>query len=95
MSYGSVKGGEECLGSDGYELKVMDGELEESWTTSKNGQRISESQSLRGVASLVFWLAFLCFYNGVFREAFIEKTPKNVWPLRGDEIESSFLEIFA
>ena len=30
MSCGSVKGGEECLGSDGYGLKVMDGELEES-----------------------------------------------------------------
>ena len=30
MSYGSVKGGEEYLGLDGYWLKVMDGELEES-----------------------------------------------------------------
>ena len=50
MSYGSVKGGVEYLGSDGYGLKVMDGELEESWTTSKNSQQILESQSLRGVA---------------------------------------------
>ena len=30
MSYGSVKEGEEYLGSDGYGLKVKDGELEES-----------------------------------------------------------------
>ena len=30
MSCGSVKGGEEYLGLDGYRLKVMDGELEES-----------------------------------------------------------------
>ena len=30
MSCGSVKGGEEYLGSDGYRLKVIDGELEES-----------------------------------------------------------------
>ena len=30
MSCGSVKGEEEYLGSDGYGLKVMDGELEES-----------------------------------------------------------------
>ena len=30
MSCGSVKGGEEYLGSDGYGLKVMDDELEES-----------------------------------------------------------------
>ena len=30
MSCGSVKGGVEYLGSDGYGLKVMDGELEES-----------------------------------------------------------------
>ena len=30
-----------------------------------------------------------------FREAFIDKTPKNVWPLRGDESESSFPGIFA
>ena len=30
MSCGSVKEGEECLGLDGYRLKVMDGELEES-----------------------------------------------------------------
>ena len=30
MSYGSVKGEEEYLGSDGYALKVMDGELEDS-----------------------------------------------------------------
>ena len=50
MSCGSVKGGEECLGSDGYGLKVMDGELEESWTTSKNDQQILESQSLERVA---------------------------------------------
>ena len=94
MSCGSVKGGEEYLGLDGYRLKVMDGELEESWTTSKNGQRILESKSLRGVAKLVFWLVCLCFYNGVFREAFIDKDQKNVWPLRGDELESSFPGIF-
>ena len=30
MSCGSVKGEEEYLGSNGYGLKVMDGELEES-----------------------------------------------------------------
>ena len=30
MSCDSVKGGEEYLGLDGYRLKVMDGELEES-----------------------------------------------------------------
>ena len=30
MSCGNVKGGEEYLGSNGYGLKVMDGELEES-----------------------------------------------------------------
>ena len=30
MSCGSVKGGEECMGSNGFGLKVMDGELEES-----------------------------------------------------------------
>ena len=30
MSCGSVKGGEEYMGSDGYGLKLMDGELEES-----------------------------------------------------------------
>ena len=30
MSCGSVKGGEEYLGLDGYKLKVMDGELEKS-----------------------------------------------------------------
>ena len=30
MSCGSVEGEEEYLGSDGYRLKVMDGELEES-----------------------------------------------------------------
>ena len=43
MSCDSVKGGEEYLGLDGCRLKVMDGELEESWTTSKIGQQISES----------------------------------------------------
>ena len=26
----------------------------------------------------VYWLAYLFFYNGVFREAFIDKAPKNV-----------------
>ena len=30
MSYGSIKGEEEYLGSDRYGLKVMDGKLEES-----------------------------------------------------------------
>ena len=38
----------------------------------------NEFKSFRGVAQLVFWLACLCFYNGVFREAFIDKAPKNV-----------------
>ena len=44
MSCGSVKEGEEYLGLDGFKLKVMCGELKESWTTCKDGQRISESQ---------------------------------------------------
>ena len=43
----------------------------------------------------VYWLAYLFFYNGVFREAFIDKALKNMWPLRGDESESSFPGIFA
>ena len=53
-----------------------------------------EFQNLRGVTKLVFWLVCLCIYNGVFREAFIDKDPKNVWPLIGDESESSFPGIF-
>ena len=44
MSWGSVKGGEEYLRLDGFKLKVMGGGLKESWTTCKDGQRISESQ---------------------------------------------------
>ena len=43
MSWGSVKGGEEYLGLDGFKLKVMGGGLKESWTTCKDGQRISAS----------------------------------------------------
>ena len=30
----------------------------------------NEFQRFRGMAKLVLWLACLCFYNGVFREAF-------------------------
>ena len=40
MSCGSVKGGEEYLGLDGFELKVMD--ENESSVTCQNDQRISE-----------------------------------------------------
>ena len=42
-SCGSIKGEEEYLGLDGFKLKVMGGELKESWTTCKDGQQISES----------------------------------------------------
>ena len=45
-------------------------------------------RSLRGMVELVLWLACLSFYNGVFREAFIDKAPRDVWPFRGDESES-------
>ena len=38
----------------------------------------NEFQSFRRMAKLVLWLAYLCFYNGVFREVFIDKVPKNV-----------------
>ena len=47
MSCGSVKGREEYLELDGCRLKVMDGELEESRTTSKKWPtnfRVSKSQ---------------------------------------------------
>ena len=40
MSCGSVKGGEENLGLDGFKLKVMD--EKESSITCQNDQRISE-----------------------------------------------------
>ena len=75
MSCGSVKGGEEYLGLDGFKLKVMGGELKRVKPLVKMA---NEFQNLRGVAKLVFWLVCLCFYNGVFREAFIDKNPKNV-----------------
>ena len=38
----------------------------------------NEFQSFRRMAKLVLWLAYLCFYNRVFREVFIDKVPKNV-----------------
>ena len=58
---------------------MMGGELRER--AEPPAKMANEFQSLyvsEGVAKLVSWLACLCFYNGVFREAFIDKTPKNV-----------------
>ena len=59
MSCGSVKGGEEYLGLDGFKLKVMGGGLKESWPTCKDGQRILESQRGGQVGFLVSLLVLL------------------------------------
>ena len=92
MSCGSVKGGEEISGIKWVWVKG------DGWWAKRRAlllvKMTNEFQSFRGVAQLVFWLVCLCFYNEVFREAFINKDLKNIWPLRGDESESSFPGIF-
>ena len=87
MSCGSVKGGEEISGikwlwAQGYGWK---GELcyLSKWPMN--------FRNFKGMVKLVLWLACLSFYNGVFREAFIDKAPKNVWPFGSNESESKLL----
>ena len=76
------KGGKECLRLGECGLRGMGCKLEESWIASKMDNK---SENFRG-SSCVFmgWGAYVFIWE--FREALINKNPKNVWLIRGREL---------